>query len=79
MDLSIILLLGYLAAGVVFITREADRAADEAVLAQSPVSHPFLRMMAGLAMMLLWPLFLLAEEINNRPPPMAVRIEHTPE
>ena len=79
MDLSIILLLGYLAAGVVFITREADRAADEAVLAQSPVSHPFLRMAAGLAMMLLWPAFLLAELMERGPAPMAVRVERTPE
>jgi hypothetical protein len=79
MDLSIITLLGYLAAGVVFITRAADQAVEEAAHAQSSVKHPFLRMTAGLAMLLLWPAFLLAELIESGPAPMAVRVDHSSE
>ena len=79
MDLSIITLLGYLSAGVVFITRAADQAVDEAAHTQSSVNHPFLRMTAGLAMLLLWPAFLLAELIDHGPAPMAVRLEHLSE
>ena len=79
MDLSIITLLGYLAAGVVFITRAADQAVEEAAHTQSSVNHPFLRMTAGLAMLLLWPAFLLAELIERGPAPMAVRVDHTAE
>ena len=79
MDLSINTLLGYHAAGVVFITRAADQAVEEAAHAQSSVNHPFLRMTAGLAMLLLWPAFLLAELIERDPAPMAVRVEHLSE
>jgi hypothetical protein len=51
----------------------------EAVLAQSPTSHPFLRMAAGLAMTLLWPVFLVAELMESGPAPMAVRVKHSSE
>jgi hypothetical protein len=74
MDLFIFLLLSYLAVGFVYITREAGHAGDEIDIASLPTRHPLLRIAGGLAMMLLWPPFLLVEVMETGPAPMAVKI-----
>ena len=76
MNLFIFLLLSYLAIGLVYITREIDDAAEEIDIAGSPSRHPLRRIAAGLAMMLLWPPFLLVELLESGPAPMAVKVNH---
>ncbi|MEA1888484.1 MAG: hypothetical protein U9N50_01710 [Pseudomonadota bacterium] len=76
MNPVIFFLLSYFAAGVVFITREADQqtVGDQNI---TPCNqHIFRRISAGMVIMLLWPAFLIEQTFKPGRPPMAVRTEH---
>ena len=75
MEFIIFVLISYVAAGIVFITREADLQIIEIHQITPGLQHPILRFTAGLIMMMLWPAFLLTELFEVQPP-MAVRIEN---
>ena len=76
MNTVLFLMLGYFAAGIVFITREADQQTDKQN-SMAQIQHPVLRISAGMVIMLLWPAFLLDEIFEPQRSPMAVRTEIT--
>ena len=76
MDILIFVFISYFAAGIVFITREADQSLNGNESTAPGLQHPVLRLTSGLIMMLLWPAFLLGEILEPQPSPMAVRIEN---
>ena len=75
MGILIFAFICYLAAGIVFITREADLQVIETGTSSQDLQHPVLRLVAGMIMMLLWPAFLLSEIFEPQQTPMAVRIK----
>ena len=75
MEILIFAFICYFAAGIVFITREADLQVTDPVTSSQDLQHPVLRLVAGMIMMLLWPAFLLNEIYEPQPSPMAVRIK----
>ena len=75
MEILIFAFICYVAAGIVFITREADIQVINNVNPSQGLQHPVLRLVAGMIMMLLWPAFLLNEIYEPQPSPMAVRIK----
>jgi hypothetical protein len=73
MDLIVLLAITYIAAGLVYLIREADEIAqDHSVSLNVP---PMLQVLAGLVIMLFWPVFLLAEFIKVDQHPMAIKID----
>ena len=75
MGILIYAFICYFAAGIVFITREADLQVTDLVTSSQDLPHPVLRLVAGMIMMLLWPAFLLSEIFEPQQTPMAVRIK----
>ena len=75
MDTFIFILVGYFAAGIVFITREADQHLVDPPSQSTGIHHLALQLTAGLVMTILWPVFLLNEIHVTRRLPMAIRIE----
>ena len=75
MDIIIFTLLSYFAAGIVFITREADLQIIDPDSTTQNLQHPVLRLSAGMIMMILWPVFLDSEMMDTQRSPMAVRID----
>ena len=73
MGILIFAFICYFAAGIVFITREADLQVTDPVTSSQDLQHPVLRLVAGIIMMLLWPAFLLSEIFEPQQTPMAVR------
>ena len=76
MDILIFVLISYFAAGIVFITREADQSFTGNESTAPGLQHPVLRLTSGLIIMLLWPVFLLSEIFESQQSPMAVRVEN---
>jgi hypothetical protein len=73
MDLIVLLAITYIAAGLVYLIREADELAqDHSVSLNVP---PMLQVLAGLVIMLFWPVFMLAEFIEVDRHPMAIKID----
>lgn len=75
MEILIFAFICYFAAGIVFITREADLQVIDAGTSSQDLQHPVLRLVAGMIIMLLWPAFLLNEIFEPQQTPMAVRIK----
>ena len=76
MEILIFAFICYFAAGIVFITREADIQVINNVNPSQGLQHPVLRLVAGMIMMLLWPAFLLSEIFEPQQTPMAVKLEN---
>jgi Na+/H+ antiporter NhaD/arsenite permease-like protein len=76
MNTVLFLMLIYFAAGIVFITREADQQAGKQN-SMPQIQHPVLRISSGMVIMLLWPAFLLDEIFGPHRSPMAVRTENS--
>jgi len=75
MHTALFFMMSYIAAGIVYITREADRQVACNQNSMPPVQHPVRRISAGMVIMLLWPAFLLNEIFEPHRPPMAVRFD----
>ena len=75
MEILIFTFICYVAAGIVFITREADLQVIDTGTSSQDLQHPVLRLVAGMIMILLWPAFLLNEIFEPQQTPMAVRIK----
>ena len=75
MEILIFAFICYVAAGIVFITREADLQVIDTGTSSQDLQHPVLRLVAGMIMILLWPAFLLNEIFEPQQTPMAVRIK----
>ena len=75
MGILIYAFICYFAAGIVFITREADLQVIDTGTSSQDLQHPVRQLVAGIIMMLLWPAFLLSEILEPKQTPMAVRIK----
>ena len=73
MNIALYFMMSYFAAGIVYITREADQLAACNQHSMPHIHHPVRRISAGMLIMLLWPAFLLNEMFEPRRSPMAVR------
>ena len=76
MGILIFAFICYFAAGIIFITREADLQVIDTGTSPQDLQHPVLRLVAGMIMMLLWPAFLLSEILEPQQTPMAVKLEN---
>ena len=76
MNPVIFFLLSYFAAGIVFITREADQQTVSSEIIAPYNQHIVRRISAGMVIMLLWPAFLIEQAFKPDRPPMAVRTEN---
>ena len=72
MDLIILLTITYVAAGIVYLTREADELVEDRSV--SMTVSPMLQILAGLVILLFWPLFLLTECVEVHHHPMAIKL-----
>ncbi|MFW2438626.1 MAG: hypothetical protein ACN4GR_04575 [Arenicellales bacterium] len=72
MNIALYFMMSYFAAGIVYITREADQLAACRQHPMPPINHPLRRISAGMLIMLLWPAFLLGEIFEPSRSPMAV-------